>query len=90
MDLRDKTHVKSAGGKKYPMIIRDYYSRYAWMYLISHTSDAADAFAKFLFDLRLDGAPEIVVVRSDDGGELSEGNSAKCAEIGSPYKSSSQ
>ena len=60
------------------------------MYLISHTSDAADAFAKFLFDLRLDGAPEIVVVRSDDGGELSEGNSAKCAEIGSPYKSSSQ
>ena len=46
VDLGGKKHVKSAGGKKYPMIIRDDYSRYAWMYFISHKSDAADAFCK--------------------------------------------
>ena len=78
VDLGGKKHVKSAGGKKYPMIIRDDYSRYAWMYFISHKSDKADAFARFLSDLRLEGVPsEAVVVRSDDGGEFSEGNFGK-------------
>ena len=52
------------------MIIRDDYSRYAWMYFISHKSDAADAFAKFLSDLRIEGIPsDVVVIRSDYGGE---------------------
>ena len=64
------------------MIIKDDYSRYTWMYFISHESDAADTFAKFLSDLRLEGIPsEIVVIRSDDGGEFSEGKFGKlCRE----------
>ena len=69
--------MKSAG-EKYPMIIRDGYSRYAWMYFISHKSDAADAFAKFLSDIRLERVPsEVVVVRSHDGGDFSEGKFGK-------------
>ena len=41
------------------------------MYFISHKSDAADTFAKFLSDLRLKGIPsEVVVIRSDDRGEF--------------------
>ena len=82
VDLGGKKYVKSIGGKKYPMIIRDDYSRYTWMYFISYKSDAADTFAKFLTDVRLEGIPsEVVVIRSDDGGEFSEGKFGKlCRE----------
>ena len=61
------------------MIIRDNYSRYTWMYFISHKSDATDTFEKIISDLRLKGIPfEVVVIRSDDGGEFSEG---KCGKL---------
>ena len=82
VDLGGKKHVKSIGGKKYPMVIRDDYSRYTWIYFISHKSDAGDTFAKFLSDLRLEGIPlEVVVIKSDDGGEFSEGKFGKlCRE----------
>ena len=64
------------------MIIRDDYSRFAWMYFVPNKSDAADAFAKLLADLRVEGIPsEVVVVRSDDGGEFNEGKFGKlCRE----------
>ena len=78
VDFGGKKHVKSIGGRKYPMIIREDYSRYTWMYFISHKSNAADTCAKFLSDIRLEGIPsEVVVIRSDDGGEFSEGNFGK-------------
>ena len=65
--------MKSMGGIKYPMIIRDDFSRYAWLYFISHKSDAAEAFKQFLADLRVEGiASEVVVVRSDSGGEFNQ------------------
>ena len=56
-DLGGKKHVKSIAGKKYPMVIRDDYSRYTWMYFVSHKSDKEDTFAKFLSDLKLEGIP---------------------------------
>ena len=62
VDLGGKKHVKSIGGKNNPMIIRYDYSRYTWMYFISHKSDAADTIAFFC----------VVVIRSDDGGEFIE------------------
>ena len=56
------------------MITRDDCSRFAWMYFISHKSEAADTFGRFLSDLRFEGVPsDVVVVRSYDGGEFSEG-----------------
>ena len=82
VDFGGKKHVKSIGGNKYPMIVKDDYSRYTWMYFISHKCDAADTFAKFSSDLRLEGIPsKVVVIRSDDGGEFSEGKFGKlCRE----------
>ena len=67
VDLGGKKHVTSMRGNKYPtMIIRDDFSRYAWLYFISHTSDTAEAFKQFLADLRVEGIPSgVVVVRSD-------------------------
>ena len=82
MDLGGKMHVKSIGGKKYPMTIINDYSPYTWMFFISHKSDAADTYIKFLSDLRLEGIPlEVFVIRSDDEGEFSEGKFGKlCSE----------
>ena len=74
VDIGGKRHVTSMGGNKYPMMIRDYFSRYAWLYFISLKSDAAEAFKQFLADLRAEGIPsEVVVVRSDNGGEFNQG-----------------
>ena len=82
VDLGGKRRVAYVGRNKYPMIVRDDFSRYAWVYFISHKSDAAEAFEKFLADLRVEGVPsEVVVVRSDDGGEFNEGKFGKlCRE----------
>ena len=50
------------------MLVRDDFSRYSWVYLLQHKSEAADAFETFLADTRTDGSVEIV--RSDNGGEF--------------------
>ena len=56
------------------MVIKDDFSRYAWLYFISHKSNAAEAFEQFLADLRVEGIlSEVVVVRSDNGGEFNQG-----------------
>ena len=70
------------GGNKYPMIVRDDFSRHAWMYFVSHKHGATSAFEKFLADLRVEGTPyEVVIVRSDDGGEFMQGKFGKlCRE----------
>ena len=74
VDLGGKKHVTSMGGNKYPMIIRDDFSRYARSYFISYKSNAAEALKLFLADLRVEGIPsEVVVVRSDNGGEFNQG-----------------
>ena len=74
VDLERNKHVTSMGGNKYPMIIRDDFSRYAWLYFISQKCDAAEAFKQFLADLRVEGIPlEVVVLRSDNGGEFNQG-----------------
>ena len=82
VDLGGKKHVASMGGNKYPIIVRNDFSRHAWMYFVSHKHNAASAFEKFLADLRVEGTPsEVVIVRSDDGGEFVVGKFGKlCRE----------
>ena len=79
------------------MIVKDDFTRYAWVYFLKQKSDTADAFKKFLVDVRADGVPsEVIIVRSDDGGEWYGGDfgsvcrhycikqeftSAKCPEL---------
>ena len=82
MDLGGKKHVASMGGNKYPMIVRDDFSRRAWMYFVSLKYDASSAFETFLADLRVEGTPsKVVIVGSDDEGEFIEGKFLKlCPE----------
>ena len=82
VDLGGKKHVASMGGKKYPMIARDELSHHAWMYFVSRKWDAASAFEKFRSNLKVEGTPsEVMIVRSDDGGQFMEGKFGKlCRE----------
>ena len=74
VDLEGNKHVMSMGGNKYPMIISGDFSRNARLYFIPPESDATEAFKQFLVDLRVEGIPpEVVVRRSDNGGELKQG-----------------
>ena len=57
------------------MIVKDDFTRYSWVYFLERKSDAAEAFRKFLADVRADGVPsEAEIVRSDNGGELFGGD----------------
>ena len=71
VDLSGPKSISSSLGKKYVMIVKDSCTRYAWIYFLERKSDAADAFRKFLTDVRGDGVPsEVERVRSDNGGEF--------------------
>ena len=53
------------------MIVKEYFTRYYWVYIFGRNSDAADAFKKFFADMRADVVPsEVDIVRSDNGGEF--------------------
>ena len=74
MDLSGPKVVKSHGGKRYPLILRDGCSRYAWVYFMRHKSDAAGTFKQLLSDTHADDVPsQVVTVRSDGGGEFCGG-----------------
>ena len=61
------------------------------MNFISHRSDTADTSSKCLSDLRVEGPSEVVMLRSDDGGEFSEGKFGKlCKEMNIKQEFTSQ
>ena len=57
VDLSGPKNIPSLLGKKYVMIATDDFTRYAWVYFLGRKSGAADAFRKFLADVREDGVP---------------------------------
>ncbi|CAN0397182.1 unnamed protein product, partial [Hapterophycus canaliculatus] len=60
------------------MIVRDDCTRWTRVFFLRHKSDAASAFESFLADVRADGTPsEVLIVRSDNGGEFFEGDFGK-------------
>ena len=74
VDLSGPKSTLSLLGKKYVMIVKEDFTRYAWVYFLERRSDAADAFRKVLADMRGDGVPsEVERVRSDNGGEFFKG-----------------
>ena len=74
VDLSGPKVVKSHGGKRYTLIVRDDFSRYTWVYFLRHKSDAAETLKQFLSDTRADGVPsQVVTVLSDGGGEFCGG-----------------
>ena len=71
VDLSGPKRTPSLMGKRYVMLVKDDFSRHAWVYFLKHKSDASDAFRKFLADVRADGVPsKVEIVRSDNGGEF--------------------
>ncbi|CAN0295766.1 unnamed protein product, partial [Laminaria digitata] len=65
VDLSGSKRTPSLLGKRYVMLVKDDYSRHAWVYFLKNKSDAADAFRKFLAD-----PSKVEIVRSDNGGEF--------------------
>ena len=53
------------------MIVKDDFTRRAWMYFLRNKSDSGSAFRSFLASVRDDGiSPLVDIVRSDNGGEF--------------------
>ena len=44
MELSGSKVVKSHGGQRYTLIVRDEFSRYSWVYFLCHQLDAAETF----------------------------------------------
>ena len=75
VDLSGPKSVPSLGGKRYVMIVKDDFSRFAWLYFLSRKSEAAVCFKRFLTSVRADGVPsEVQIVRSDNGEEFFGGD----------------
>ena len=75
VDLSGPKITHSLLGKKYVQIVKGDFTRYSWVYSLQRKSDAADAFRKFLADVRADGVPSMVeIVRFDNRGELFSGD----------------
>ena len=71
VDLSGPKTTHSLLGNKYVMIVKDDFTRYSWVYFLGRKSDAADAFRKFLADVRADGVPsEVERERSDNGAQF--------------------
>ncbi|CAM9287200.1 unnamed protein product, partial [Laminaria digitata] len=71
VDLSGPKRIPSLLGKRYVMLVKDDCSRHAWVYFLKNKSDAANAFRKFLADVRADGVPsKVEIVWSDNGGEF--------------------
>ncbi|CAB1096235.1 unnamed protein product [Ectocarpus sp. CCAP 1310/34] len=83
VDLGGKKGVASIGGKHYPMILKDDFTRRAWMYFLRSKSDAGSAFRSFHANVRADGIPSLIeIVRSDNGGGFFGGEFASvCNEL---------
>ena len=81
VDLGGRKGVASVGGKRYPMIVKDHFTKRAWMYFLMNKSDAGSAFRSFLASVRADGIPSLVeIVKSDNGGEFFGGGIRICVQ----------
>ena len=80
VDLSGPKRTPSLSGARYVMLVKDDYSRHAWVYFLKHTSDSGDAFRKFFDDARADGVPsKVEIVRSNNGESFSVVSLARCA-----------
>ncbi|CAM9733137.1 unnamed protein product [Sphacelaria rigidula] len=70
VDLSGPKPVKSNGGKSYTMIVRDDHSRHTKLCFLRKKDEAERYFAKYI---AWASPRKVEMVRSDDGGEFSEG-----------------
>ena len=80
VDLGGPKTTPSLTGAQYVMLVKDDYSRHAWVHFLKNKSDSGNAFRKFLADARADGVPsKVEILRSDNGGEFSVVSLDTCA-----------
>ena len=69
VDLSGPKSTHSLHSKKYVMMVNNDFARYSWVYFLERKSDVADAFKKFLADVRAaDVLSKVELVRPDNGG----------------------
>ena len=74
VDLSGPKPTQSVGGALYIMLIKDDFSHFGWMYLLSKKSGAGATLRRFLADIRDSTKPSVVeCARADGGGEFSGG-----------------
>ena len=74
VDVSGPKSTHSLLGKKYIMLVNKNFTRYLWVYFLERKSDAADAFRKFLADVRADGVPSKVERVRSENGEFFDGD----------------
>lgn len=57
MDLSSPKQTPAFLSKRHVVIVEDDFTRYAWVYFLTHTSGAANASKKFSADVSADGVP---------------------------------
>ena len=70
LDLFGPTQVASLGGMKYCFVIVDDFSRFTWVFFLTHKSDTCDIFKAFSKRVENERSLSIVTVHSDHGGEF--------------------
>ena len=68
VDLSGPERTPSLLGKRYVMLVKNDYSRHAWVYFLKHKSNSGNAFKKFLAHARADEVPSKVAIEISDSG----------------------
>ena len=83
MDLFGPSNTLSLGGKAYCFVIVDDYSRFTWVFFLSHKNEAFHIFALYSKKVQNEKGYTITSIRSDRGGEFScEPFESYCEEHG--------
>ena len=70
LDLFGPTQVASLGGMRYCFVIVDDYSRFTWVYFLTHKSETFNVFEAFCKMVENEKKSAILKIRSDHGGEF--------------------
>ena len=70
VDLFGPMDVISMGGKSYGFIIVDDYSRFTWVYFLTHKDEALHTFIRHCKKVQNEKGLTLINVRSDHGGEF--------------------
>ena len=70
VDLFGPMDVLSMGGKSYGFVIVDDYSRFTWVYFLTHKDEALHTFMRYCKKVQNEKDPTLINVRSDYGGEF--------------------
>ena len=68
-DVCGPINIRARGGYQYFITFTDDYSRYGYLYLLHHKSEAFEKFKEFRAEVEKQLAKDINAIRSDRGGE---------------------